>query len=253
MIKFFLNKIPRKYLQKFADIVIPLSSPFFYGKNITCPICNSSFRKILSYGYVVLRKNALCPKCLSLERHRMVWNYLKNSTTFFSDRNIVLHVAPEYPFLKRFEKAILRNFGEYITADIESPLAKVKMNVENIPFEDNHFDIIFCNHVLEHVDNDIKAMQELYRVLKFNGWGILLSPVDYNREVTYEDSSIVEPDQRKIHFGQHDHKRVYGTDYVKRLESVGFKVMQIDYSSTLSEEQNAKMAFSDEILYVVEK
>lgn len=253
MIKFILNKVPRKYLQKIANITIPLSAPFFYGKKITCPICNWSFRKILPYGYVTIRKNALCPRCLSLERHRMLWFYLKTNSLFFKESQKVLHVAPEYPFIKRFEKIISQNSGEYITADIESPLAKIKMNVENIPFEKNYFDVIICNHVLEHVSNDIKAISELYRVLKPNGYGVLLSPVDYDRESTYEDNSIVNPEERKIHFGQHDHLRVYGKDYAQRLSKAGFIVEQIDFKYHLENKAIKKMAFSAEILYIVKK
>ena len=253
MIKFVLNKVPRKYIQKVANITVPLLSPFLWGRKIKCPICNGSFRKLLSYGYVTTRKNALCPRCLGLERHRMVWYYLCNERGMFEEGNTVLHVAPEYPFINRFEKILSKKSGTYITADIESPLAKVKMNIENIQFGDNYFDVVFCNHVLEHVDDDIKAMRELYRVLKPGGWGILLSPVDYSLTHTYQDSSITDSEQRKIHFGQHDHQRVYGLDYAQRLSSVGFTVKEVDYSSVLPKEVLAKMAFSSEILYIVEK
>ena len=165
----------------------------------------------------------------------------------------MLHVAPEFPFLKRFENIISKLGGQYVTADLESPIAKVKMDVQHIPFEDKSFDVVICNHVLEHVDDDKKALSEMFRVLKKGGRGILLCPVDMSKEVTYEDSTIVDPEFRKVHFGQYDHKRVYGRDYPQRLSEVGFEVEEIDYKNLLSTEQYLRMAFSDEILYLVKK
>ena len=251
MIKFFLNKVPRKYLQKVANLCIPAFSFIYNGKNIYCPICNGNFRKILPYGYSVVRQNALCPRCLSLERHRMIWHYINTTSDFFTDHCKVLHVAPEFPFLKRFDKLISEKNGEYITADLESPIAKIKMDVQDIPFENNYFDIVICNHVLEHVDDDKKALKEIFRVLKKGGKGILLCPVDLTREKTYEDKSITSPELRKEHFGQYDHQRVYGRDYATRLTEAGFCVEEVNYKNTLASEQYTKMAFSDEILYIV--
>jgi SAM-dependent methyltransferase len=150
-----------------------------------------------------------------------MWLFLKEKTDFFSAPLKVLHVAPEYCFLKRFEK--LDNL-DYITADLESPLAKVKMDVHDIPFEDNTFDAVFCNHTLEHVDDDIRALTELHRVLKQGGWGIIQSPINIQRKETYEDPSVTSEKEREIHFGQKDHVREYGLDYPLRLEKAGFKV-----------------------------
>ncbi len=253
MIKFFLNKIPRKYIQKIAEYAIPLASPLFYGRAIECPICKGKFRNILPYGYVSERQNALCPRCLGLERHRMMWYYLTHYTDFFEKPLKVLHVAPEHPFIKRFQKTLSSNFGEYITADLESPWATVKMDVQDIPFPDESFDVVFCNHVLEHVESDLKALSELFRVSKQGAWGILLSPIDYDREFTYEDSSIVLPEERLKHFGQKDHLRVFGRDYSERLSSVGFEVQEIKLRDILSKSECDKMAFSSETLYIVNK
>lgn len=253
MIKFILNNIPRKTLQRFADRLVPLTSAFYYGNNIECCICGKHFNRLMNYGYVTVRKNALCPSCLSLERHRMMWYYLSNETDFFKSKIKVLHVAPESPFIKRFDKIVSSNHGEYITADLESPLAKVKMNVEEIPFTDNYFDVIICNHVLEHVTDDQKALKEIYRTLKRGGTAILLSPIDYSREFSYEDPTITDENQRLKHFGQKDHLRIYGRDYPSKLSAAGFSVKEVHYSKSLSEKEMERLAFSTEILYITNK
>ena len=106
---------------------------------------------------------------------------------------------------------------DYTSADLESPLADVKMDVHNIPFEDNAFSVVFCNHVMEHVEDDIKAMSEINRVLKSGGWAIIQSPQDYDRKETLEDSTITDPKERERVYWQDDHVRLY--DYGKRLEN----------------------------------
>jgi ubiquinone/menaquinone biosynthesis C-methylase UbiE len=142
----------------------------------------------------------------------------------------------------------------YITADIESPLAKVKMDIHRIPFEDNSFDVLFCNHVLEHVDDDLLAMQEMLRVLKPGGWAIMQVPLEHERTTTYEDKSIVDPKQREIHFGQNDHQRVYGTDYGHRLQRAGFLLQEDQLAKELSPEEIQRYGIdSKEVLYVVSK
>ena len=116
-----------------------------------------------------------------------MWLFLKSKTNFFTSNIKLLHIAPELCFIKLFEG--MKNL-DYITADIESPLAKVKMDVHQIPFNDNSFDVVFCNHVMEHVENDLQSMCEIYRVLKVGGWAIIQSPVDLELEETLEDASI---------------------------------------------------------------
>jgi len=251
IIRWFLNHIPRKYLQRVAQFATRLTSVFYLGNKVECTVCKKHYRKFLPYGYVEPRENALCPKCLALERHRLMQLYLVNKTNFYTGNPHVLHVAPEFCFIKRFEKLLGDN---YITADLESPLAKVKMDVQDIPFPDNTFDVIFCNHIMEHVESDIKALQELYRVLKPGGWGIIQSPINYDRETTYEDPSIVTPEERTKHFGQHDHVREFGADYGKRLAMGGFTVVEDDYVKTLPAEKVIRYALpADEIIYLVKK
>ncbi|HBB92907.1 MAG TPA: SAM-dependent methyltransferase, partial [Bacteroidales bacterium] len=196
--------------------------PFLNGDKVTCPVCGSSFKKFLPYG-VHSRNNVLCPSCLSLERHRLIWIYLERETDFFTAPRRVLHVAPEQCFLGRFRK--LKNLV-YMTADLESPIADYHFDLHKIPFECNHFDAILCNHVMEHVADDRKVLSEILRVLRPGGLAILQVPRDPGLTATYEDSAITDPRDREVHFGQKDHVRLYGTDYPDRLRSAGFLVSE---------------------------
>jgi len=249
--KLILNTIPRPILIKMSYWVSPLISLFLKGTTFTDPIDGKSFRKLLPYGYGKQRLNALSPSTLSLERHRLIWLYLKNETDFFSASKKVLHLAPEQCFLKLFKAQ--KNLN-YITADLYSPIADVKADICDLPFEENSFDVVFCNHVLEHIEDDKKSMSELYRVLKPGGMGIFQIPQDLTLETTYEDFSITSEEERKKHFGQYDHVRVYGKDYFNRLRAVGFKVNEIDYSKTLSADLITKYCLiKGEILPVCSK
>jgi len=191
----------------------------------------------MPYGYNQVRENALCPGCLSLERHRLLWLYLQNRTEFFSANLNILHIAPEQCFYKRFRK--MKNLN-YLTADLESPLADVKLDVQCMPFGDNEFDVVICNHVLEHVPDDRKAMAEIYRVLKKGGFALLQVPTDYSKEETYEDPSITAPADREKHFRQKDHYRLYGRDYLSRLKEAGFNIKEENYLLTLSDEERTR-------------
>lgn len=145
-----------------------------------------------------------------------------------------MHFAPEQCFLKRFRK--LNNLN-YTTTDLVSPIADVKADICNLPFENNTYDVILCNHVLEHIPDDTKAMRELYRVMKPGGMGIFQIPQDLNRDVTFEDNSITDKKERAKIFGQYDHVRVYGRDYFDKLRSIGFKVEEVDYTASLTKTQ----------------
>jgi len=236
--KFFLNLIPRPLLIRLSYVVRPIVAVFLRGKKYTDPIDEKSYRKFLPYGYEKIRENALAPGTLSLERHRLFWLYLKNETSFFSSENLrVLHFAPEQAFLKRFRR--LKNLL-YTTTDLNSPIADVKADICNLPFEEHSFDFIICNHVLEHIPDDTRAMEELYRVLAPGGMAIVQVPYDRNRETTFEDDSITDRKERARIFGQYDHVRVYGMDYFQKLASIGFDVEGVDYTAKLSEEQIEK-------------
>jgi SAM-dependent methyltransferase len=177
--------------------------------------------------------------------------YLKNESSFFTEKPKLLHIAPEYCFIERFEHLL---GDQYITADIESPLAKVKMDLHDIPFEDNTFDAVFCNHVLEHVKDDVRCMQEIRRVLKPSGFALCQSPQRYDLETTYEDSSITDPKEREIHFLQDDHLRIYGRDFGLQLEKSGFTVNSVNMIEKLGFNESTRMALPmEEIIYQCKK
>ena len=248
---FLLNKIPRPMLINLSIFLRPLIYLFFKGNKFTDPIDGKSYRKFLPYGYGKQRENALSPGTLSLERHRQMWLYLKNETDFFTKNYKVLHIAPEQEFLRKFKK--MKNL-EYTSADLFSPIVDVKADILDLPFEDESFDVIFCNHVLEHIIDDKKAMSELYRVMKKGGWGILQVPMKNSLGKTYEDFTITDPKERQKHFGQYDHVRWYGMDYFERLISVGFSVDINFYSQKFSEQEQKRFGLNvNEILPVVRK
>lgn len=204
------------------------------GNRYTDPIDGKRFRTFLPYGYEHPRENVLSPSTLSLERHRLLWLFLKQKTEFFRSTLKVLHFAPEQAFYKRFKN--LKNL-HYTTTDLNSPLSDVKADICNLPFKDNTYDVILCNHVLEHIPDDLKAMQELYRVLKSGGWGIFQIPQDLNREHTFEDNSITDRKERAKIFGQYDHVRIYGRDYFDKLRKVGFDVEEVNFTKNLTQEE----------------
>lgn len=248
-ISFVIRYIPRSFLQRVSPLVMKVFTQLNKGNAVQCPVCEHSYSKFLPYGRIA-RPNALCPNCLALERHRLIWLFLREKTDFFSARLRVLHIAPEHCFIERFEA--LPNL-DYITADIESPLAKVKMDVHDIPFPDNSFDVVFCNHVLEHVTDDLKVCSEFNRVLKPTGWGILQSPV-YNLEKTLEDNSITDPAERERIFGQRDHVRKYGKDYAARLRKSGIKIDENHFVKELEPAMVSKYALPiNETIFVCRK
>ena len=246
-----INKIPRPYLIWWSKFLAPLVDILFRGNEFTDPINGKSYRKFLPYGYVKQRDNALSPGTLSLERHRLLWLYLNNETNFFSKTLKVLHIAPEQCFYNLFKN--LKNIN-YTTFDLNSPLADIKGDICNLPFKENSFDFILCNHVLEHINDDKKAMKELYRVLNKNGTAILQVPINQKSSKTFEDSSIIDKKERIEKFGQYDHIRLYGLDYFKKLESFGFKVDPLKYSKEFTESEIIKYGLiKDEIIPVCKK
>lgn len=252
LISWITRHIPRTYLQRFSHIVLPVFQIFYYGKSVECPVCSRRFRKMMPYGRIPPRDNALCPNCLSLERHRLLWLYLNDRTQLFTSPMKFLHIAPEICFINRFEK--LPNL-DYITGDIESPLAKIKMDIVDIPFDEGTFDAVMCNHVMEHLEDDIKAMKEIFRVLKPGGWAILQVPfMGKDLEITFEDPTIQTPSERERIYGQDDHVRIYGKDYGQRLVKGGFEVLEDDFVQRMSPELVRRYALApDEIIYFCKK
>ena len=250
--KFLLNKLPRPLLIRLSYPFKKVAPLLYKGNNVECPVCNRSFRKFLSYGSEVAhRENVLCPYDLTLERHRLMWLYLTNETRFFEDQLSVLHIAPEQCFHPRFKKQSNLN---YLTGDLESPIADLHFDLHNIPLEENRFDVVFCNHVLEHVEDANQCMQELFRVMKPGGWGIFQVPQDFSREKTYEDPTITSPEEREKHFWQKDHVRLFGKDYPDWLRKAGFEVDEYKPSDHFSSDQVKRYRLMEkEVLYIARK
>jgi len=230
----------------------------YKGDNVYCTVCKSSFKVFATAG-LTKRENARCVNCGSLERHRLLSKYLFEELNILNKGKIrMLHFAPERFFFDVFSN---HDNVEYYPCDLfpesyafEGKSKVLKVDITKIPFEDNFFDVILCNHVLEHIPNDRLAMEELYRVMKNNGWGIFQVPLDYSRAVTYEDFSITTPNARQKAFGQNDHVRWYGRDYTNRLMQVGFNVTSDNYVQRFSKEEAWKFGFeTDELIYLCRK
>jgi SAM-dependent methyltransferase len=237
--KLILNTIPRPLLIRLSYVARPILALALKGDKFTDPIDGKSFKTFLPYGYGTQRNNVLSPSTLSLERHRLLWLFLNEESDFFTSnvKKKVLHFAPEQAFYKLFRNQ--KNL-DYTTTDLFSPLADVKADICDLPFADNQYDVILCNHVLEHIPDDTKAMQELYRVLKPGGMAILQIPQDLSRATTFSDDSITDQKERAAIFGQYDHVRIYGLDYFDKLRSIGFKVIEEDYTNKIAPELVAK-------------
>jgi Methylase involved in ubiquinone/menaquinone biosynthesis len=248
IIGFVTRRIPRQMLIKMSYLFSILIRPFYLGNKVECPICGGHFRKFLPYGYGRATDNRLCPKCLSLERHRLLWLYLKEKTDFFSAPLKVLHFAPEQPFLNRFRA--LKNL-DYTTADLDSPIADLHIDVTDIKLPDSTYDVVICNHVLEHVSDLNSAFDEIKRILKPSGWAILLVPINPIVD-TFGDPSVTDPKERERLFGQYDHVRQFGRDYADVLSKAGFVVVTDRLYYELTEEQRNRMRLArpgEEIIY----
>ena len=254
LIRLILNTIPRPLLQRIAGWAVPIVGLFYLGKGKECPVCGCKRRKFLPYGYVSQRENALCPNCLALERHRLLWLWLLRESDIGRGAMALpkmLHIAPEVALMRKFRKMYANNAERYVTADLECPLADIHFDVQQIPLEDESFDCVICNHIMEHVEDDGKALSEIYRIMRRGGWGVILSPVELEREKTFEDDTITDRAERTRIFGQYDHRRIYGRDYAERLRAVGFEVYDIDYKNELSKAEQQLYALPADHLYIV--
>lgn len=219
----------------------------YRGERHECPICRSRVSRLKPMGR---RPDARCPVCGSLERHRLIWLYCRKSTELFDGRpRRLLHIAPE-PCLARVLKRI--SGLEYIRSDFAGSRTTIRLDVAAIPFQDDSFDIVLCNHVLEHVADDRRAMRELRRVLKPGGWAIMQVPI--KGATTLEDPGITSPEARALHYGQDDHFRQYGLDYEQRLRDAGFVVERNSFASRYSTAERQRYGLiEDEDLYCCTK
>jgi SAM-dependent methyltransferase len=252
LISWVIRHVPRRYLQRVSRIGLMALGWLYAGNRVQCPVCQSRFRRFLPYGRINPRPNALCPACQSLERHRLIWLYLRQRTEFFSRPAQVLHIAPEACFMPAFKK--MHGVG-YLTADLESPLASVTMDIHAMPFEANRFDVVLCNHVLEHVQNDLQALREIHRVLRPGGFAILQVPFFHPvPDVTFEDAAVTDPRQREKLFGQSDHVRKYGKDYAGRLAQSGLLPQPVPFADEFSEDERFRFGLArGEVIYRANK
>ncbi len=219
----------------------------YLGFTKKCPVCNHYQREFSPAG-IKRRKNARCIWCGSMERHRLIWLFFKRKTNLFDGQpKKMLHFAPEKAFLT----PLLNSIGSgYITVDLYND-AMVKMDITNLSFPEDTFDVIYCSHVLEHIVKDVQAIKELARVLTKEGWALILVPI--NAEKTYEDKNIIKPEDRLRVFGQEDHVRICGYDYKQRLENNGFIVNEVKPKNIANKNEMEYFGLKDDILYYCTK
>jgi SAM-dependent methyltransferase len=216
-----VKKLASKYFPEFSrNVYKQINIRKYRGDKYYCPICENNFRQFLT-GPDESRQNSKCPGCGSLERQRLLWLYLKNKLQIEKQNISLLNIAPDYAIQTKLRK--LKNIN-YLSIDLGSDLAMERQDLTKLSFNDNSVDAILCYHVLEHIVDDKKALKELFRVLKSSGWAIIQTPFEKDREKTLEDFSITSPEERKKVFGQNDHVRIYGLDYIERLRGAGFIV-----------------------------
>ena len=260
MLKKLLVKVTPHFILKYRYLKKKQKlNKFYEGNTVECTICKSTYRQFRPYG-LIERKNARCPNCNSLERHRLLWKFLHEKTDIMKPKKSIkiLHFAPE-PFFYRFFDNV--DNVDYFPCDLYPDKYKYqgnsvirKVDITSIPFENDYFDFILCNHVLEHITDDSLAISELYRVMKRNGQGIFQVPIIYSLEQTYEDTSLTSPEERLKAFGQEDHVRRYGCDYIDRLRLPGFEVIEHDFVKTFSKDELFKYGFEDhELIYICKK
>jgi SAM-dependent methyltransferase len=222
----------------------------YAGNRVHCPCCGSHFKSFAPFG-AVRRNNAWCPKCQSLERHRLLWLYLEKKTNLYTAPLRVLHIAPETTFFHHLAgKANI----DYHPVDIYPnlyPEGTTYFNLLDPQVPWASYDVIICNHVFQYIEDDITAMRNARKLMKPGGWGIMQVPIDRSRPVTYEDKTITSEAEREKAFGLKEHVRFYGLDYADKLRNAGFTVKVDDYTAEFSDADNFKYGFwkGDAIYY----
>jgi SAM-dependent methyltransferase len=218
-LKFFLKKT-------LLPIYLRVRSFKYAGNNVYCPCCGGHFSRFLEVG--PKREPMLCPRCRSNDRDRYFWLYLEKNPDFFRPGIRLLHIGPETIYYNRFRKIPGIDYvpGDKFILQFGStyPPETVYVDITDMPqFPDNHFDFIFCSHVLEYIPDDRKALREQYRVLKPGAKAIISVPIKHGSPVTLEDPSITDPDEQARIYGDTGHIRYYGEDYPEKLRSIGFR------------------------------
>jgi len=241
-----IKKIYKKFFSEKTRIGVRIffekNRAFLYrGNNFECNCCGRRFRKLRPKGNIV-RKNAKCPFCGALERHRVLFFYLEKETNLFTKKNCkLLYFAPEHCLLQKFKQCA---FIDFIDADINPNYANYVFNIESIPYPNEYFDFIICSHVLGHVSNEQKAIEELYRVLKPEGQALIMTLIDNTLEKTYEDPSISTPEERLKYYSESDLARLHGLDFAQRLSHC-FNVEENDYRKNFDCDTQKRFALGD--------
>jgi SAM-dependent methyltransferase len=201
----------------------------YKGNRVECPCCGGRFSRFMPG--LSHRATRVCPRCGAQERHRALWLYMRERTDLFRRAQLsILHWAPEYA-LQRSLSALPN--AAYVSADLGGDEALQHMDMTDVPFKDEAFDLIVCVHVLEHVEDDRKAIREMVRILKPDGVALLLVPIVLEQPTRENDPAVVTPQQRKDAYWQEDHVRLYGADFPERLEDEGFDVTVDGWVRTL--------------------
>lgn len=249
--KIYKKNLPEKLRINIRFLIKKINSVSYRGNQVKCNCCNKEFREFGSYGdREVKRVNAVCPWCSSLERTRVLWWYLSGSN-LLNNQNKILHIAPERAIEKKLQK---NNSIEYLSADLNPNLAMVKMDITNIQYNDDSFDLILCSHVISVVKQDKKALTEFLRVLKKDGVLILQEHIYTQYKETFEVFSADSDAERYKLYGAPYLQRCYGHDFENRLKDLGFKVKVINPAENLSPSEIHKFGFQNSgLLFICNK
>ena len=231
------------------------------GSRLQCPFCLWNFRRLKPAGfhYPVLKEKRVvgaywhtddvCPRCNSNARERLLYLFLKNRTRIFHTSLRILHIAPEPNLVKA-----IRTSGPslYVTGGLTAEGVMARFDILSMPFREDTFDVVICNHVMEHVADDSAAMCEVFRVLRTTGWAVLQVPIALALERTIEDANVKSEEDRIKMFGQRDHVRLYSrNDYLGRLQSAGFTVFAVKYSENLGDDLTRRYGLiKDEEIFI---
>ena len=236
----FRNLIPYQIVVSLKEAKQSIQSLFLSGKNFECPFCGGKYRKLLPGGVNLpffkdnkiigggRRVNMLCPRCHSTDRDRLIYYYLTSNSLLSKPNLTLLHIAPE-PSLKKYLKGfsnITYTSGDKFEKGYDGYYYSkdtLSLDLTSLSFSDNSFDVVICNHVLEHIVNEKQALNEIYRVLKPGGWAIIQVPIASELVQTVENNADSD-EKRILKYGQRDHVRLYGLDYLTRLKNHGFTV-----------------------------
>ncbi|MEJ7735789.1 MAG: methyltransferase domain-containing protein [Chitinophagaceae bacterium] len=234
--------LPDDVFHAIRDVKKNFQKKFYKGDAVYCVCCQSSFKAFAPFGVIKL-PNRLCLECDSLERDRLLWMYLEKRTNLYKEPVRLLHVAPERLFFKKFSSLETIDYHPVDMYPSHYPEGTKFLDLLNNDVPSNSYDAIICNHVFQYIEEDKKAMKAVYEMLQPGGWAILQVPIDWKREVTYEDYTITDPKERERVYGLSEHVRWYGRDYPARLESIGFKVRADDFIESFTQAEIARYGF----------